>query len=121
MFFVGKETKRGVDYRIALIKVYLHCKANFPNHFITDALFTLCEMQRVLYSQESKRTSLLILHLYLMTFLHVMALKRFKKIKSNTERKFYGKYFHAISHHPPDQRVRNEKEENLIIQMVSLA
>ena len=51
-------------------------------------LLTLCEMQRILYQQELKRTSKNILHLYLQTFLHAMLLiNNFKNPKTITKRK----------------------------------
>ena len=44
-----------------------------------------------------------ILHLYLQTFLQAILIKRNLKITSVTERKFFGKYYHAIVTHAYDQ------------------
>ena len=101
--FNGKDCQRGVDQRSSLIKVYLFCKNNFPESSVTSILFTLCEIQRVLYLQEGGRTNENILHLYLQTFLHAILIKRNLKITSMTERKFFGKYYHAIVTHACDQ------------------
>ena len=101
--FNGKDSQRGVDQRSSLIKVYLFCKTNFPEIPVTFILFTLCEIQRVLYQQEHGRTNESILHLYLKTFLHAILIKRNLKITSVTERKYFGKYYHAIVTHACDQ------------------
>ena len=79
--FAGKGNKRGVDYCDNLIKVYLHFHDTYPDHPIISSLLTLCEIHRVMYVQESARTSSLILHLYLQIFLHIMSIKKFKKIE----------------------------------------
>ena len=84
-----KINQRGVDKRSSLIKVYLFCKTNFPGSPITSILFTLCEIQRVLYQQEHGRTNKSILRLYLQTFLHAILIKSNLKITSVTERKFF--------------------------------
>ena len=101
--FNGKDSQRGVDQQSSLIKVYLFCKTNFPESPVTCILFTLCEIRRVLYQQEDGRTNESILHLYLQTFLHAILIKRNLKITSMTERKFFGKYYHAIVTHACDQ------------------
>ena len=77
-------------------------------------VLTLCEMQRILYQQESNRTSQNILHLYLQTFLHAMLLIiHFKNPKSITKRKMFGKYYHALTAHACDQyRIINGRSIN---------
>ena len=47
--FNENDTRRCVDYRSSLIKIYMYFKQNYPEHSVTNILFTLCEMQRVLY------------------------------------------------------------------------
>ena len=54
--------------RSSLIKVYIFCKTNLPESPVTLILFTLCEIQRILYQQEGGRTNENILHLYLQKF-----------------------------------------------------
>ena len=61
--FSGKESKRGVDYHTSLIKVCCHFKKEYPERKFTEILKTLCEIQKVLYQQESHRTNENILHL----------------------------------------------------------
>ena len=73
--FGGKDCRRAVDYRSSLIKVYVHCQTHCPQSPVTLLFFTLCEIQRVLYQQESERTNENILHLYLEVFLHMMVIK----------------------------------------------
>ena len=51
--FNGKDSKRGVDYRTSLIKVCCHFKKEYPDSKFTEILHTLCELQKVLYQQES--------------------------------------------------------------------
>ena len=77
-------------------------------------LLTLCEMQRILYQQELKRTSKNILHLYLQTFLHAMLLiNNFKNPKTITKRKMFGKCYHALTVHACDQyRIINGRSIN---------
>ena len=103
--FNGKECKRGCDYRLSLIKVFGYFKEKYPEHAITEILYTLCEIQKILYLQESQRTVANVLHLYIQSFLHAIMINIAfgKNIKSSTERKFYGKYYHAIISHVCDQ------------------
>ena len=102
--FDGKEAKNGSDYRHAVIKAYLHFRDCYPNHVITEILSTLCEMQRILYQREAERTRMSILRLYFQTFLHVLSVKKqFEKPKNISSRKLFGKYYHALTAHAPDQ------------------
>ena len=82
---------------------------------ITEILGTLCEIQKVLYKQESHRTNENILHLYSQTFLHMIMIKinLQNNIKSMTQRKVFGKYYHAIISHASDQyRIINGRSSN---------
>ena len=113
--FGGKDCRRAVDYRSSLVKVYVHCKTHYPQNPLTLLFFTLCEIQRVLYQQESERTNENILHLYLQVFLHMMVIKMNfeKKLKVLSRRKFFGKYYHAIIAHASDQyRIINGRSSN---------
>ena len=113
--FNGKNSKRGVVYRTSLIKVCCHFKKEYPDSKFTEILHTLCEIQKVLYQQESHRTNENILHLYVQTFLHMILLKiNFEKnIKSMSVRKCFGKYYHAIISHASDQyRIVNGRSSN---------
>ena len=88
----------GVVVNTAGFRVYLFCKTNFPGSQVTSILFTLCEIQRVLYQQEHGRTNESLLHLYLQTFLHAILIKRNLKITSVTERKFLWKILSCYSY-----------------------
>ena len=107
--FNGKDSKRGVDYRTSLMKVCCHFKKEYPESNFTEILHTLCEIQKVLYQQESHRTNENILHLYVQTFL----INFEKNIKSMSTRKVFGKYYHAIISHASDQyRIVNGRSSN---------
>ena len=113
--FNGNDSKRGVDYRTSLIKVCCHFKKEYPESKFTEILHTLCEIQKVVYQQESQRTNENILHLYLQTFLHMIMIKIYfeKNIKSMSVRKSFGKYYHAIISHASDQyRIINGRSSN---------
>ena len=113
--FNGKDSKRSVDYHTSLIKVCCHFKKEYPDSKFTEILHTLCEIQKVLYQQESHGTNENILYLYIQTFLHMILLTiNFeKKIKSMTVRRFFGKYYHAIISHASDQyRIVNGRSSN---------
>ena len=110
--FNGKDSQRGVDQRSSLIKVYLFCKINFPGSQVTSILFTLCEIQRVLYQQEDGRTNESILHLYLQTFSHGILIKRNFKITSVTERNFLGNIIMLLSHACDQYRILDGHTSN---------
>ena len=113
--FSGKDSKRGVAYHTSLIKVCCHFKKEYPESKFTEILKTLCEIQKVLYQQESHRTNENILHLYVQTFLHMIWLEiNFEKnIKSMSVRKYFGKYYDAIISHASDQyRIINGRSSN---------
>ena len=61
----SKDSKRGVDYRAALVKTTAYL---WQNHLLSEdklqVLDTLTEMQRILYSSDEKRTPQLILRYY---------------------------------------------------------
>lgn len=102
--FDGKDTKRGCDYRIALVKLCILLK-NKISPQVYEILITLCEIQRLLYAKEEKRTSSTVLHMNNIIFRHAIALNNFfggKKLKLSN-RKMFGKYYHAIVCHAGDQ------------------
>ena len=92
-----------------------HFKKVYRESKFTEILKTLCEIQKVLYQQESHRTNENILHLYIQTFLHMILLEmNFEKnIKSMSVRKYFGKYYDAIISHASDQyRIINGRSSN---------
>ena len=102
--FSGKEVKRCVDYRAALLKVSHLMKGKLPDDFQV-ILDTLAEIQNLLYAYDEKRTPRTVLRLHNLTFWHAVMLRVIlgTKMKHITMRKLYGKYFHGIISHSPLQ------------------
>ena len=48
--FQGKEARNAADYRRSLLKVTQYLLLNFPEHFMTIILITMCEIQKIIYS-----------------------------------------------------------------------
>ena len=100
----GKNCNRGVDYRVGLIQLVVLLRDKIDDD-IFNIFETMCEIQEVLYSCESKRSVEMILRLQNQSFLHMMLLQ--KIVKDNplspklTKKKFYGKYLHALIAHAP--------------------
>ena len=101
--FSGKECKRGSDYRLRLIDLCLQLNGKIDLK-ILDVLLTLREIQEIIYSAESKRTSTLILRYHNVTFQHALLINQvIQKPKSLTSRKLFGHYYHSIIVHSPQQ------------------
>lgn len=101
----GKESKRCVDYRIALIKTASIAHQSgvvSPNALLT--LDSLVEMQRILYSDDNNRSVHQLLRYYNQAWYHGMLL--YDYITSNpkklTLRKMFGVYFHNLTAHAGD-------------------
>ena len=103
--FQGKEARNAADYRRSLLKVTQYLLLNFPEHFMTTILITMCEIQEIIYSPENNKNLQKILRLYTVTFKHAQEIKKHLRnnIKSLTSRKFFGSYYHSIIHHSPMQ------------------
>ena len=100
----GKETKRTVDYRCALIMVSNQVRG-FVDTTVQLLLDTLAEIQEIAYSSDAQRTPRSVLRLHNLTWYHGMLCRsviRFS-LKQMTTRKFYGNYFHNITSHAPIQ------------------
>lgn len=97
----GKDSKRGVDYRAALLKITAYSQQNKSlSETPIFILETLSEMQRVLYCEEEKRNPRLILRYYNQSWYHAILLKLFlKHPKKPTTRKLFGVYFHDLTAH----------------------
>ena len=116
--FNGKEVKNGSDYRESLVNICLNLDPTFPFY---DVFSTLCEIQEIMYQNESKRSITSVLRLYNITYLHMISLiTKIKVPKHLTCRKLFGQYYHSIIIHAPQQyRIINgissnaEKEERL--------
>ena len=102
--FCGKEVKNGSDYRESLINIVLHLQQERPNFPFYELLSTLCEIQEILYQNESDRTIQTILRLHNVTFKHFLIMHRqLDQPSSLTPRKLSGQYFHSLTIHAPQQ------------------
>ena len=118
--FNNKQAKNSADHRKSLLIVCKWFMDNYPQHYVTQILKTLAEMQEILYLSEDNRTIQKVLRLGTVVLTHAILLnKNFLPLKSKlTERKFYGSYYHSLIHHSTYQyriisgRAANtEKEE----------
>ena len=128
-FFEGKETKRKVDYRKALILACIYFQINYPTSEITIILETLAEIQHLLYQQESSHSKMSVLRHYVQTFIHSIYMRKvFGKPKHMRKRRLFGKYFHAISAHSchilrifNGRSINTENEERMFTSIKNLA
>ena len=79
--------------------------SNIKSHFTTNVLLTLCEIQETLHLLDTKRFTQKLMCLISTYFLHALFLKINieGKIKSATERKFFGIHHHSLITHSCDQ------------------
>ena len=124
--FDKKDCKRGVDYRKSLVKISIALRDNI-DRTVQKILFTLCDVQQILYAPESERTIENILRLYNQTFLHAILLKEMVvNTKHLTSRVLWGKYFHAFFSHAPvmyrilSGRSANAEQEERIFHVFKL-
>ena len=99
--FNGKEAKNSADHRKSLLIITDWFIENLKDHFTTNILISLCEIQEILYLTDKNRSPLTILRLLLVTFQHPMLLKIHisTSLKSMMEQKFYGTYYHNLKRH----------------------
>lgn len=90
--FAGKDAKRGCDYRQSVIDVQKYVTKTASTSGLKLLFETLTEIQEIVYSHDKDRSSKTILRLYNLTFIHGI-----------TSRKLFGKYFHALTCHAPQQ------------------
>ena len=97
----GKDSKRGFDYRVALLKTTAYAQQNKSlSETPLLILETLSEMQQILYCEEEKRSPCLILRYYNQSWYHAILLKLLlKHPKKLTKRKLFGAYFHDLTAH----------------------
>ena len=116
----GKEAKKGADHRESLVCVCKWLMNTLPDHFSTTIFLSMLEIQEILYSPDKNRNCILILRLYLKTFVFSMIIKIHlqEKLKTITERKFFGTYYHSLTRHMAEQyrlfsgcSTNTEKEE----------
>lgn len=97
----NKDSKRTVDYRIALIKTtgYAH-QSDKVSQQTLDLLDSLVEIQRILYLPDDERCQSTILRYYNQVWYHTILFKEIIALpKGITLRKLYGTYFHNLSSH----------------------
>ena len=101
----GKEAKKGADHRESLVYIYKWLMNMLPDHFSTTIFSSMLEIQEILYSPDKNRNCILILHLYLRTFVFSMMIKIHLqgKLKTMTERKFFGTYYHSLTRRAAEQ------------------
>ena len=98
-----KEIPLCKDVRLSIIKLLLF--KDFREKygtFLFEILRTLAEMQRIMYSGESRRTPKQILRYNLVAFKHYMQCPQLFKKKQSlkiTKRRMYGKYYHNLITH----------------------
>ena len=116
-----KETERGCDYRETLIKMtsYLQQKKLLTDKPM-EALETLTELQRIIYTSDEARSPQLVLRYNNQAWYHAILLKQLikaDKMKKLTTRKMAGVYFHDLVAHGGDMlrivsgRSANAEEE----------
>ena len=122
----GKETKRTIDYRCALIMVSNQV-GGLVNPMVQMLLDTLVEIQEIAYSLEAQRTPRSVLRLHKLTWYHGMLCRSVIgfSLKQMTSRKFYGNYFHNITSHAPIQtrlisgRSANTEEQERVFNSIN--
>ena len=103
--FNGKEAKSSADHRINLLLLANLFLSHMKNHFSKNLLETLCKIQEILNLPEEKRNAQKIFQLILALFSHAMIIKIHMDghMKSMSERKFYGIYYHGLIRHSAEQ------------------
>ena len=116
--FNGAEAKNAANYRKSLLIVTHWFLENYQNHFLTEILLSLTEIQQILYAPEDRRSVTKVFRLTNLTFIHALQIKKFQCKIKNTERKFFGSYYHSLISHSPQQyrlfsgrSINAEKEE----------
>ena len=101
--FNGKETKNSAAYRESILIVCNWLEEHHSNHYVTNVIKTMTEIQEILYLPDSKRSIQKVLRLINIIFIHSLLIqKHFQdNLTKLTERKFFGAYYHSIVHHAP--------------------
>ncbi len=122
----GKDTKRTIDYRCALIAVSNQLQSSV-NSKVQLLLDTLVEIQEIAYNSEEHRTPRSVLRFHNLTWHHAMLCKSVIgfSLKQMSIRKFYGNYFHNITTHAPIQnrlisgRSANTEEQERVFNSIN--
>ena len=101
----GKKAKKGGDHRESLVYVCKWLMNALPDHFSTTIFLSMLKIQEILYSPDRNRDCILIFCLYLRTFVFSMMIKIHLqgKLKTITESKFFGTFYHSLTRHAAEQ------------------
>ena len=95
---------RCCDHCDILLIVAEHCEEKYPDSIMTEIFVTFSQIQAILYLPDNQRSCQYVLQLYALTFKHAMLLCQIiKTCNKLTSRKLYGKYYHSVIHHLPNQ------------------
>ena len=108
-----KTTKRGADYRVAMIHTLSVLQRQTPTN-ILQVVETAVDISSILYQEEIQRSPKAVLRLYNKTWLHFELSKElFSATSTITHQKFFGIYLHALTlHAPPQYEILNLKSAN---------
>ena len=103
--FKGKDAKNFSGYRKSLLIVGNWLQEYLPENIITRLILALAEIQELFCLPENSQIRPNIMHLNNVKFIHGMLLKINirPKLKSLSERKMFGTYYHTIICHAPTQ------------------
>ncbi|XP_065661972.1 uncharacterized protein LOC136084831 [Hydra vulgaris] len=93
------------DHRKSLLVITKWFQEHQPFHFISTLLTQLSEIQEILYLGDDFRKPVVILRLLITTFLHSIYTNIYLEgnIKSMSERKYFGIYYHSLIRHSGEQ------------------
>ena len=125
----SKETKRGGDYRLALIHIVALLRKRDTPQKVLQLMETALEMSEIMYTDESKRSPQLILKLYNTSWVHFELCKDLlSSPKTISHTKMFGMYIHSLCVHAPVQyeiinlkSTNTEHEERLFGQAKEIA
>ena len=109
-----KETKRGGDYRLALIHILTLLKRKPTPAHVLRLIETVLDISELLYAEEAKRSPKAILRLYNTTWLHFeLCSELLSSTSTVSHRRMFGIYLHSITFHAPQQyEIVNLKSTN---------
>lgn len=99
-----KETKRGGDYRITIIRLLALLRRKLTPPKVLQLIETAVTISDLLYMEETNRSPRTILRFYNATWLHFeLCCELFATTSKTTHRAMFGSYLHAIALHAPPQ------------------
>ena len=97
---LGKETKRGSDYRKATLLILQAMQQHSTDHKLTMLFASAAEIQEIVYAREDRKSDQSILRLHNLTFIHGKLCNQLFP-KSDKKSQLYGNYFHSLMCHAP--------------------